>query len=95
MTRHLGYGLIGGLIFLLATLVILFFGDMGIYKGFADALSNNPLFRSALKSSIWIGVLSGSISSIVMRKSTNRKVYVWIALIFTLILTEFVIASLV
>jgi hypothetical protein len=95
MTKHLGYSLIGGLLFLAATVIILWFSDTGIYNGFEDAISRNPLFRSSLKTSFWIGVLAGGISSIVLRKSINSKVYVWIALIFTLILTEFVIATLV
>lgn len=95
MTKHLGYSLIGGLLFLATTVVILWLSDTGIYEGFGDALERNPLFRSSLKTSLWIGVLSGGISSIALRKSSNRKVYVWIALIFTLIFTEFVIATLV
>lgn len=95
MTKHLGYSLIGGLLFLAATIAVLWFSDRGIYNDFEDALSNSPLYRSSLKVSFWIGALSGSISSIVLRKSVNRKTYVWIAIILTLIFTEFVIARLI
>ena len=95
MTKHLEYTLIGGILFLITTIVVLWFSDTGIHNGFWDAVSSRTLFQSSLRTAFWIGVLSGGISSIVLRKSVNRKVYVWIALIFTLILTEVVIITLV
>lgn len=95
MTKHLGYSLIGGLLFLGVTMLVLEFWDTGVHKGLLDAISESTVFRATLKASFWIGTLAGGISSIALRKSENRKTYVWIVLIFILLFTEFVIIKIV
>ena len=95
MTKHLGYSIIGGIIFILTTVVVLWFADRGIHESFEDAVKTSAIFQSALRASFWIGVLAGSISSIALRKSQNRKVYVWIIMVFILTLMELVIITIV
>ena len=94
MIKHLGYALIGGLLFFGATLLTLKMSDSGVqHSGLFKDLSQSDVLRTILKASVWIGALAGGITSIVMRKSENRKTYVWIALILVLIFTEFVIST--
>ena len=95
MTKHIGYALIGGVLFFGTTILVLWFSDNGIHESFSNAITNRSVFRSSLKASLWIGVLAGGITSITLRKSVNQKVYIWIALLFTLTVMELVIASLV
>ncbi len=94
MVKHLGYALIGGVLFLGATLLTLKFSDSGVQdKRIFSALSESEVIQSIVKASVWIGALAGGITSIALRKSENRKTYVWIVLIFILIFTEFVIST--
>ena len=95
MTKHLGYSIIGGLLFLITTVIVLWFFGPGVHDSFGDAISNSTITQSAIRASFWIGVFAGGVTSVVLRKSVNRKVYVWIALIFTLILTQVVLATVV
>lgn len=94
MAKHLGYALIGAVLFLVTTLLTLKYTDSGVQdNGFLSTLSESDVIQSILKVSVWIGALAGGITSIALRKSENRKTYVWIALILSLIFTEFVIST--
>jgi len=94
MVKHLGYTLIGGVLFLVATLLTLKYTDSGIQSdGIFRALSESEVIKSILQASVYIGALAGGFTSIALRKSENRKTYVWIVLIFVLIFTEFVIST--
>jgi hypothetical protein len=94
MVKHLGYTLMGALLFFVATLVTLKFTESGVqHDGLFKGLSDSEVLKSILKASVWIGALAGGITSIALRKSENRKTYVWIVLIFILIFTEFVIST--
>ena len=94
MLKHLGYALIGAVLFFGATLLTLKFSDSGVqHSGLFKDLSESEVLRSILRASVWIGALAGGITSIAMRKSENRKIYVWIAMILILIFTEFVIST--
>jgi len=95
MTKHLGYSLIGALLFLVVTMLVLDFWDTGVHEGLLDAISESTVYRATLKAAFWIGALAGGISSIALRKSENRKTYIWIVLIFLLMFTEFVIVSII
>lgn len=84
----------GGILFFVSTLLTLRLTDAGIqntdiYYSFA----NSAVLLSILKTSVWIGVLAGVLTSIALRKSENRRIYVWIVLIFILIFTEYVIST--
>ena len=94
MVKHLGYALMGGILFFVSTLLTLKLTDAGIQSaGFFNSFANSPVLQSIIKASVWIGILAGVLTSIVLRKSENRKVYVWIVLIFILIFTEYVIST--
>ena len=94
MLKHLGYALIGAMLFFGATLLTLKLTDSGIqHSGLFKDLSQSDVLAAILKASVWIGALAGGITSIAMRKSENRKTYVWIAIILILIFTEFVIST--
>ena len=94
MLKHLSYALIGALLFFGATLLTLKLSDSGVqHSGLFKDLSESEVLRAILKASVWIGALAGGITSVVMRKSENRKTYVWIAMILILIFTEFVIST--
>ena len=94
MIKHLGYALMGGLLFFTTTLLTLKFTDSGIQgTGLFSTLSESGVLKSMLSASVWIGALAGGIASMALRKSENRKIYVWIVLIFILIFTEFVIST--
>ena len=95
MTKHLGYSLIGAVLFFLATLATLKLTDSGVQpSGLFKDLSQSEVLQSMLKTSVWIGALAGGITSIALRKSENRKIYVWIVLVFILIFTEVVMSTL-
>jgi hypothetical protein len=92
--KHLGFALLGGAIFFVVTMVTLKFTTAGIQAhGLIEAILVGGVLKSILVTACWVGVLSGGLSSIILRKSQDRKTYVWIILIFTLIFTEFVIST--
>jgi glucose uptake protein GlcU len=94
MLKHLGFAIIGGLLFFGATLVTLKLSDSGVqHFGLFKDLSQSDVLKAILKASVWVGVLTGGLTSMAMRKSVNRNTYVWIALILSLIFTEFVIST--
>jgi hypothetical protein len=94
MLKHLGFALIGAVLFFGATLLTLKLSDSGVqHSGLFKDLSESEILRTILRASVWIGALAGGITSIALRKSQNRKTYVWIVLIFSLIFTEFVIST--
>lgn len=94
MLKHLTFVLIGGLLFFAATLLTLKVSGSGVQEdGLFKGLSESEVLTAILKVSVWVGALAGGIASLVLRKSTNRKTYVWIVLIFILIFTEFVIST--
>ena len=95
MRNYLGYSIIGGILFLGTTLLVLNFSNLGIHKDLWDAISGNSTFKGSVRASFWIGVLTGGVSSIILRKSTNRRIYVWILIIMTMVFTEFVIYTLI
>ena len=92
--KHLGFALIGGLIFFVGTLITLKFTMAGIQAhGLIDAILLGGILKSILVAGCWTGVLAGGLSSFVLRKSEDRKTYVWIILILTLLFAEFVIST--
>ena len=94
MLKHLGFVLIGGLLFFAATLLTLKLSGSGVQEdGLFKGLSESEVLKTMLQVSVWIGALTGGIASIALRKSVNRKTYVWILLIFILIFTEYVIST--
>jgi hypothetical protein len=94
MLKHLGFVLIGGLLFFAATLLTLKLSGSGVQEdGLLKGLSESEVLKTMLQVSVWIGALTGGIASIALRKSVNRKTYVWILLIFILIFTEYVIST--
>jgi hypothetical protein len=94
MLKHLGFVLIGGLLFFAATLLTLKLSGSGVQQdGLFKGLSESELLKTMLQVSVWLGALTGGIASIALRKSVNRKTYVWILLIFILIFTEYVIST--
>ena len=94
MLKHLGFALIGAVLFFGATLLTLKLSDSGVqHSGLFKDLTESEILRTILRASVWIGALAGGITSIALRKSQNRKTYVWIALILVLIFTEFVIST--
>lgn len=94
MLKHLGFVLIGGLMFFGATLLTLKLSGAGVQEdGLFKGLSESELLKTMLQVSVWVGALTGGIASITLRKSVNRKTYVWILLMFILIFTEYVIST--
>jgi hypothetical protein len=94
MLKHLSFVLIGGLLFFGATLLTLKLSGSGVQQdGLFKGLSESDVLSTILKVSVWIGALTGGIASLVLRKSVNRKTYVWIVIIFMLAFTEFVIST--
>jgi hypothetical protein len=94
MLKHLVFVLIGGLLFFAATLLTLKLSGSGVQQdGLFKGLSESELLKTMLQVSVWLGALTGGIASIALRKSVNRKTYVWILLIFILIFTEYVIST--
>lgn len=94
MLKHLGFVLIGGLLFFAATLLTLKLSGSGVQQnGLFKGLSESEVLKTMLQVSVWVGALTGGIASIALRKSLNRKTYVWILLIFMLIFTEYVIST--
>lgn len=94
MIKHLIFVLIGGLLFFAATLLTLKISGSGVqHEGLFKGLSESDLLSAMLKVSVWVGALTGGIASLVLRKSMNRKTYVWIVLVFMLVFTEFVIST--
>jgi hypothetical protein len=94
MLKHLIFVLVGGLLFFAATLLTLKISGSGVQQeGLFKGLSESDVLSTILKVSVWVGALTGGIASLALRKSTNRKTYVWIVLIFILIFTEFVIST--
>lgn len=92
--KHLGFALIGVLIFFVITMITLKFTNAGIQiNGLIDAILVGGVIKSILVSACWIGFFAGGLSSLVLRKSENRKIYVWIIMIFSLIFTEVVIST--
>jgi hypothetical protein len=94
MLKHLGFVLIGGLMFFAATLLTLKLSGSGVQEdGLFKGLSESEVLKTMLQVSVWVGALTGGIASIALRKSVNRKTYVWILLIFILLFTEYVIST--
>jgi hypothetical protein len=94
MLKHLGFVLVGGLMFFAATLLTLKLSGSGVQQeGLFKGLSESEVLKTMLQVSVWVGALTGGIASIALRKSVNRKTYVWILLIFILVFTEFVIST--
>jgi hypothetical protein len=94
MLKHLTFSLIGGLMFFAATLLTLKLTGSGVQQeGLFKGLSESDVLSTMLKVSVWVGALTGGIASLALRKSVNRKIYVWIVLIFILVFTEFVMST--
>lgn len=94
MLKHLTFALIGGLMFFAATLLTLKLTGSGVQQeGLFKGLSESDVLSTMLKVSVWVGALTGGIASLALRKSVNRKTYVWIVLIFILVFTEFVMST--
>lgn len=94
MVKHLIFVLIGGLLFFAATLLTLKISGSGVQQdGLFVGLSESDVLSTMLKVSVWVGALTGGMASLALRKSVNRKTYVWIVLIFVLIFTEFVMST--
>lgn len=92
--KHLGYALIGGFLFFIATWLTLRLTDAGIQPdGPFGFFAFAGLLRIILISTTWLGVVVGGLSSVALRKSENRSTYVWITMIFILIFTEFVVST--
>jgi hypothetical protein len=92
--KTIGFALIGGVIFFVTTLVTLKFSAAGIQaNGLWDAILMGGMLKSILVASSCIGAFAGGLSSLVLRKSQDRKTYMWIILIFVLIFTQVVIAT--
>jgi hypothetical protein len=80
--------------FFAATLLTLKLSGSGVqHEGLFKGLSESEVLKTMLQVSVWVGALTGGIASIALRKSVNRKTYVWILLIFILIFTEYVIST--
>jgi hypothetical protein len=92
--KHLGYALIGGLLFFGVTLFTLKYTTAGVQvDGLIQAIMLGGILKSIVMVASWIGVIAGGLSSVVLRKSQDRKTYVWIILIFILVFTEVVIST--
>ena len=92
--KTIGFALTGGVIFFVATLVTLKFSAAGIQaNGLKEAILIGGMLKSIIVTSTCIGFFAGGLSSLVLRKSQDRKTYVWIILVFILIFTQVVIAT--